>query len=258
MGILGGEKQLLLWLLRLPKSVDADALYHFLDEAQQERADGLSGQRRRIFLATRRLLKFVLEQPIFLQLHDWRVEERIDLPPVLIDKSTAKPGERASLSISHSGEYIGIALNVHGYDDDSCIGLDLERLDVPRQFESAAFFCTHDELGELREINDERQQIEAMVKLWVCKEAFFKAHHRSILNTDLKKTAFSCADSTCGGIKTAVMEEPVVVSVYYPKMFNIKTQIVCFDSEGDLVVSGRRNPIWHSLTVIENPGGRVS
>lgn len=247
------KKLVFLWLLRVPQNVDGERLFDNLANQQQVRASDLQGRRRVQFLVSRTLLQFALAQlpqtpkTTTPASFSWSIRERVDLPPLAIAVNTSLPSPQVALSLSHSDNHIALAICPHNNGEDTRLGVDIEVFKSSRKLEAANYFCHPEEVDALQSITDPSERLKQMVRIWTHKEAFFKSHHRSILNSDLKKVQFKPCEPKEAGLKSAALENYGVVSVYHPVDYEIEASEVNFDAQGNLVVSPSFKLRWQSL-----------
>jgi len=153
-------------------------VFSSLSKTQQGRAKMMSGNRRREYQTARWLLRHALHQHLGdIDLEEIAIEDRENLPPF------SPQAEAANLhfSISHSGEYVGVAVS-----SSSRIGLDLEDASKQRRFEQIAEqFCNPRERQALFLTSPEQDKRAYFYALWTRKEAYLKYHLLGIGSTPM-------------------------------------------------------------------------
>lgn len=114
---------------------DHTAFYNLLGADEKQRLERLRPRKQREFLLSRALLRHLLSHAVDQRLSpgEWCVEERVDLPPRVVQ------AEQADLyfSISHSGGVVAVAVSHH-----VTLGIDIEYR-RPRDFLGLAQTAFH-------------------------------------------------------------------------------------------------------------------
>jgi phosphopantetheinyl transferase len=148
--------------------IDLELLYGLLNQADQRRYNGFkNASRQHQFVMSRWVIKQCLKQ-LFAQntSHDYQ----------LIDYSrwiVIETGASYSVSISHSGHFIAVALAAF----PCSIGIDIEQHKSRNFAELVKVFSTED---EQRLMCNHSEQKKLFYRLWTAKEAFLKVTQSSI------------------------------------------------------------------------------
>lgn len=153
-----------------------------LGESESIKINDLSGRRRQEYLLGRCLLRAGLSTVIDHRIawQDWQVEERQDLPPVVLQ------AEQLGLyfSISHSQGWVAVAIS-----NQSKLGLDIEYRRERRYAELAQGWYHESEVEGLKKLSESDAQA-AFYRLWTQKEAYIKFLQKSVFSGLTKSVCF--------------------------------------------------------------------
>jgi phosphopantetheinyl transferase len=205
-----------------------------LPEPQQIRLRSLKGGKRRSqFIAGRLLLVKHLTSAFAVSDNNWAIEEHAGTAPVIKGVVNAP-----KFSLSHSGNAVGLALLSHAVPSSTLLGLDIEQLVLERRLKSAHYFCNSEQLQQIKMKPCALEKRQLMTRLWTQKEACFKAHGQSVLNSNLQALSFEKAVEETANLHSSSWQNALAythLSIYCDAPYHLQLQHFQLDSSGELV-----------------------
>ena len=224
-----------LYLVKIPKTFQLnEGLLSSLSPAQLSRLSSLSTARQKTYVLGRRLLLYILQKQFPNLAAAWEIIERPDLPP-LITHPSAPDG--ISFSITHSGNWLGLAVRFSHQQQANSLGLDIEIVKPTRGIKAAVYFCNDQQLNDLAGVADGFEQRRQITRLWTQKEAYFKAIQEAVFNPQLKSLSIvgSGAAGSVGYLYSASLDEFSEISVFNRQQSNIDMVSIGIDQCGEFV-----------------------
>lgn len=165
-----------------------------LGASEISRMHRLKPAKQQAFAISRILLRKLLSQYLpSVGISAWQIQERKDLPPLILQ------AERAGLFFSISHSQLGLALAICR---DSPVGVDIEHC-RPRDFTALVDSWFHADLSNrIKRLKSVQQQSE-FYRLWTIFEAYIKSEQKGIFDGISKK------------LKLSVDENQPMVAVYF-------------------------------------------
>ena len=159
----------------------------WLGPAEQARAQGMAPAARAAFVASRLLLRRLLERSTGVAASCWDLSAQSGCPPVACVRGACALAPAPAVSLSHRLDWVAAATMEAG---GGAVGVDVECRRASRSAapDRAALMLSADELADWRRLPAAEAE-SALLRAWVAKEAWFKATPAGVAPWDFRGLA---------------------------------------------------------------------